>query len=292
MPKMAVGDSNLFYNLGNGSITIAGCLKPDEQLHYSPVTVIEIASKIKADTFAERKLAAQAIIESNAALLPDPQSHLSTLFGYQLIEAPFDWSHAVIAIAQAFDVNALETGVNDYKARVRRRVVISEALHWRETSYDEWHDEMIELMEERIPKFPGWWASPPESRKNLVPKIKKKDQAAVLAELDSDELLTELIVACQTRSFRGAVAPNVENPPPELVNSLYQAIGKIDCYCRVYIEYVKALLFDRMLPETNDAGDIELFLYLTDDDHILLTSDRRWIRLAKRAGYEGRVRRV
>jgi hypothetical protein len=170
--------------------------------------------------------------------------------------------------------------------------VISQALHWRQTTYDLWHEDVIDVMREKIPKFSEWWDEPQETRKKEVPKIKKKDQKVVLDELGSEPLLTELIVACQTRSFRGAVAPDVENPPPELVDSLVHAIDKIRCYCKVYIEYVKRLLTQRMLPQQNDCGDQELFLYLTDDEHVLVTSDRRWLRVAEAAGYGQRVRKV
>ena len=256
------------------------------------MTVIEIASKITEDTFPRRRAAAQAIIDSGANLLFDPQSHLTRLFGYQLVEEPFDWSHAVIPIAQAHSVAELEQGVADYHARVCRRVVISEALHWRETTYDLWHEDVVNVMRDKIPKFSDWWDAPQDKRKKEVPKIKKKDQQSVLDELDSEPLLTELIVACQTRSFRGAIAPDVENPSPELVNSLAEAIDKIRCYCKVYVEYVKRLLTQRMLPQHNDCGDLELFLYLTDDDHVLVTSDKRWLRVAEGAGYGHRVRKV
>ena len=292
MPRHAIGDSNIFYDVGEGKKNLADAVKPGEQLHYSPVTVVEIASKVTEDSFPKCKAAAQAIIDSGANLLLDPQSHLTRLFGYKLAEKPFDWSHAIVAIAQVRSVAELEQGVADYRARVRRRVVISEALHWRETTYELWHDDMIGVMRDKVPKFSEWWDAPQDQRKNEVPKIKKKDQKAVLDELDSEPLLTELIVACQTRSFRGAIPPDVENPAPELVNSLAQAIDKIRCYCKVYIQYVKRLLTQNMLPQYNDGGDLELFLYLTDDDHVLVTSDKRWLRVADGAGYERRVRRV
>src|SRR5579864_6753371 len=129
MPQFVVGDSNVFYNFGDGRLALADVLNAGETLHYSPVTVIEIASKITPGSFAQRKRAAQAILDSAAQPLLDPQSHLTTLFGYELADEPFDWSHAVQAIAQAPDVPTLENGVADYKSKVRRRVVISEALH-------------------------------------------------------------------------------------------------------------------------------------------------------------------
>jgi hypothetical protein len=292
MPNAVIGDSNAFYNLGEGSLTLANLEGHGEKLHYSPVTVIEVASKITNATFDRRRSAARAILDSGAAPLLDPQSHLTRLFGYELSQEPFDWSQAVIAISQAPNVAALERGVEDYQARVLRRVVISEALHWRMTTYDQWHSDMIDLMREKIPKFSAWWDAPATGRKKEVPKIKKKEQDDVLDELGSEKLLTELVLACQTRSFQGAVIPNVDDPSIEQVNALAQAIEKIDCYCKVYIEYVKALLTDRMLPQPNDAGDLELFLYLTDDEKVLATADKRWIRLAKQAGYDHRVRRV
>ena len=293
MPTTVIGDSNLYYDLADKRITVGDIVHAGEQLHYSPVTVIEITSKLSEKTFKRRKAAAQAILDSGAIELPDPQSFLTTTFGYELVAPPFDWSQALIALSQSPDLAALEKGVDDHAARVRRRVVVSEALHWRETTYELWQEDMIALMKEKIPKFEKWYGQDPATRKKQVPKIKKKDQDEILKELTSEPLLTELIVACQTRSFRGAVPPaDVENPPQELVNALHEAIGKIRCYCDVYIQYVVRLLTEEMLPKPNDSGDLELFLYAIDDDHVVVTSDKKWVELGKKAGYKHRVRQV
>jgi len=47
-----------------------------------------------------------------------------------------------------------------------------------------------------------------------------------------------------------------------------------------------------MLPQMNDSGDLELFLYATDDNHIIATSEKRWLDIATRAGFQHRVRKV
>jgi hypothetical protein len=292
MPRHAIGDSTVFYDIGEGKKDLAEIIRPGEQLHYSPVTIVEIAAKVTEETFPKCKAAAKAIIDSSAKLLLDTQSHLTRLFGFELAKDPFDWSNAVKAIVQAPTVAALASGVIDRHEMVRRRVIISEALHWRETTYEMWHDELIVLMRDKIPTFGAWWDALPERRSKKVPKIKKKEQESVLKDLRSKSLLGELILACHTRSFYGAVKPDVENLPPELIAHLHDAIDNIDCYCKTYIEYVIRLLTEGMLPQPNDGGDLELFLYLTDDDHVLVTSDKRWLRLADRAGYKHRVRKV
>jgi hypothetical protein len=50
------------------------------------------------------------------------------------------------------------------------------------------------------------------------------------------------------------------------------------------------LLTHGALPEENDSGDLELFLYSTDDDHVVATSEKKWKRMADAAGFGTRVR--
>ncbi len=69
MPRHVIGDSNIFYDIGGGKKDLVDVIQPGERLHYSPVTVIEIASKVTEDTFPRCKAAAQAIIDSGANLL-------------------------------------------------------------------------------------------------------------------------------------------------------------------------------------------------------------------------------
>ncbi len=107
MFKTLIADTNVFYDLGEGNKSLENVVADGDHLYYSPITVVEIAGKITDETFPRCKVAARAIIESDAKQLPDPQSHLTRLFGYEPAEAAFDWSNAVKAIAQAANIGEL-----------------------------------------------------------------------------------------------------------------------------------------------------------------------------------------
>ena len=73
-------------------------------------------------------------------------------------------------------------------------------------------------------------------------------------------------------------------------DELAAAIPKIECYSRMYTHYLIRLMTEGFLPQQNNSGDIDLFLYSIDDDHVVATKDKRWINIAKAAGFARRIR--
>jgi hypothetical protein len=80
--------------------------------------------------------------------------------------------------------------------------------------------------------------------------------------------------------------------PTEAAATVARAVASLTCYCAVYTHYLVRLLTQGALPEENDSGDLELFLYAIDDDHIVVTSEKKWKRIADAAGFGSRVRLV
>jgi predicted nuclease of predicted toxin-antitoxin system len=66
----------------------------------------------------------------------------------------------------------------------------------------------------------------------------------------------------------------------------------VTCYALLYTHYLIKLLTEDMLPQMNDSGDLELFLYATDDNHVIATSEKRWLDIAVRGGFPQRVKKV
>ena len=130
MPKQAIWDTNVFRNVGAGDITLSDArnLVTGAQVRVSPVTILELASRYTPESFEHRRLAAQAVLDSGAVMLPDPEAYLTReVFGFALNEDEFDWSQAVHAMAQSSSIAELQMGVSDYLARVRRRVNLANA---------------------------------------------------------------------------------------------------------------------------------------------------------------------
>jgi hypothetical protein len=150
---------------------------------------------------------------------------------------------------------------------------------------------MIDIMRQEIDRFGDWYDDPKKRRKRRVPALQEEARDNFLHSTRTWEWRSQLLVACQTRSFKKADRASLASPPTrETVQAYLEAIDKMDCYACVYTQYLVRLLTDRALPDPNDSGDLELFLYLVDDDHVLATCERKWKRLADRAGYGHRVR--
>jgi hypothetical protein len=133
MTTKLILDTNVFYNLGDGSLSLQKISsQPGEELWYSPLTVLELAGKWSSRTFNARKKAAEAILTSHARELPDPEMFLTRdIFGYTPVEAPFSFEQGVKAMAGSTTMKALVAGVEDLGARVIRRVSVPKAHTWR-----------------------------------------------------------------------------------------------------------------------------------------------------------------
>ena len=56
-------------------------------------------------------------------------------------------------------------------------------------------------------------------------------------------------------------------------------------------DYLLRLMTEGLLPDKNDSGDIDFFLYSIDDDHVVGTNEKKWINIAEAAGFAQRIRR-
>jgi hypothetical protein len=233
--------------------------------------------------------AAQAILSCGASELLDPEAHLTTTFGYPLaIERP-PIHEAVVAMAGSSTLSELQSGVSDYKERVIRRVSITNAGQWRSSTEGKWVKDMLNLMGTEIPGFGSWYTADKLKRRGPVPRLRGKQKSDFLASTACSEWVSDLVVACHRRALLGAKPGPHLTPSASTVPPFLSAIDAVSAYCAVYTQYLVRLLTDGALPERNDSGDLEILLYSVDDDHLVVTSERKWASLAERAGYPGRV---
>ena len=284
-------DTNVFRNIGVGDYRVGDVAAIGEHLCYSPVTVLELAGKMGVNSFLNRRAAARAILETKARQLPDPEEWLTTLFGHELSDQPFDYSQALVAMANATSMSQLLSGVPDYVAKVQRRVSLATAGTWRDTTEQRWLSDMLTVVRKQVPGF-AEWETKPASRRGQKPRLTGQAKREFVAATKSEEWSIDFIVACQTRAFFKA---NMRKPVRSRVKYVEQLVGsieKVKCYCGVYTQYVEDLLTSGLTPQANDSGDTELFLYSVDDHHIVVTSEKRWFQLARAGGVEHRVRRI
>jgi hypothetical protein len=290
MPNLIL-DTNVFYNLGSGSLTLATIRGPSDTLFYSPLSVLELAGKWSSRSFPERKAAAQAILTSGATELPDPDTFLTRdIFAYEMKRPPVSLIDAVKAMAASREMGSLVSGVEDYTERVVRRVSVAKAEIWRQVIEGKWKHDMLSIQRREIPRFDGWYRADPASRRQQVPRLRGAAKDAFINQTRHPGWNPTLVVNCHRRALMGARKNQSIVATTEAATTVNRAVASLTCYCSVYTQYLLRLLTHGALPEENDSGDLELFLYSTDDDHVVATSEKKWKRMADAAGFGTRVR--
>lgn len=286
-PTTLILDTNVFYDLGAGKLKIGDIAQPGEVVAYSPVSALELAGKFTSRTFNKRKAAAQAILDHTTLELPDQDTYLTRdVFGWNLLDAPFSFAEGVRAMAQSTSPANVVAGVEDLLARVIRRVSVPKAHGWRLVTEGKWVKDLTKIQRDTIPKFKKW----EQDKSRPVPALKGKAKDDFLASTKTLEWATALIVGCQARALDGAKRDATLVPTAASAVTLSSAIDQVACYCAVYTHYLIELLTNKTLPKNNDSGDIELFLYATADDRVVVTSEKKWKRIAEAAGFGQRVR--
>ena len=277
MAKKVILETHVLYDIGLKQINIEDIRQPGERLFYSPISVLELVSKLNERSFEDRKAAANAILEHGIEELPDPESHLTMVFGYKLAEPVPSFADAVRALAKAENLEW-------------RSLNVSRAMTWREKAERAWMGDLIALMKKNIPGFQKWYAKDPEKRSASVPKLRGDEKAKFLNGLKSAELSSQVISACQMRAFAKADKDDLRVVSKQRANELAAAIPKVACFTQMYKHYLLRLMTEGLLPDKNDREAMDFFLYSTDDDHVVVTPKKKWIDLAEAAGFAQRIR--
>jgi hypothetical protein len=294
MSNHLILDTNVFYDLGDGRLSLGQVrADPAERICYSPITPLEIAGKWSSRSFAARRGAAAAILSSGAVELPDTDTLLiRDIFGYTPDFQRFSFVEGVKAMARSATMSELTTGVPDYTGGVVRSVSVAAIGRWRQQVEGDWVKNHIALQSATIPGFAEWYDPDPAQRSGEVPKLKGKGKAEFLGQVRSPEFSAALIGDLQKRALLSVLRDESLSASEAKVEKYLEAITALACFCGVYREYFARLMTGGLLPRENDSGDIELFLYSTDDDRVVVTSERKWKSLAEAAGFARRVRTV
>lgn len=293
MPTHEIWDTGVFRYIGAGDLALADIQQPGVTVCYTPALLLELTSRYTAGSFEHRKQTAQAILDSQATLLPDPETYLTRdVFGFSVNEAEFDWTHAVQAMAQSDTLEQLQAGVADFRTRVRRSVNLTFARTYREGLDRDFVEDMLTVQRREIPGFAAWWNPDPLQRTGQVPRVTGEARTRFLADSQTPQFTAAIIEACRDRALYKTNDSLPWPPTPAWVERLEEACGRLEFYAKVYRQYLVRLLAGGMLPDVNDWFDLEVLLYSSDDDHVVVTSDRRWESIARDAGMSHRVRRI
>lgn len=290
--KYIVADTNVWYNLANGNDKLDKLLKKTGILCSTNINLLEISHGMDSNNYNQRRAAAKAVVERCALYLPDSETFLKQSFNFSC-SSKFDFKRGFQIIANSNNLLALINGYFNYSTSTFEYFNIGLARAWRNSLYRRFFDDICNGINSKIPNY----INKIEIGKKL-PKIKDENE---LNKFDSYKFIKSIIYNMWLRmklteqdygdsksalSWFGVEDMSFLNKMPH-----YEYPTDIDIllsrpnllsYAYAYVEYLKYLLLCRAKPQENDAGDLENFLFLRNDDYILATADKKWIKIGQK----------
>lgn len=232
---------------------------------------MEVSSLIDQHNLADRRRAAQSVVDHADVIAEDCEYHLSKLWGLQVANPGIAWIEGFNAIAQASSASQLQNGVEDFHAMVKRTVNLQLVKAWRTYHWDDFRDKVVDAIDGYVPDYKA--ARTKRQFKHLNKEAGKKFADA----LRSPEAREAVVKAT---FWRGLLVANqaLRDPSQSEYN---RAEPLVSPYVDAYIEYLIGCATD-FAPQSNDLGDSECFLYL-QNDNAFLSSDKRWVGIARKA---------
>jgi hypothetical protein len=271
-------DTNVFYGIAAGRISVPRLREAGHRLLLTPVSVLELISHVTPQNLADRTGAAMAAMDAADELLDDPEVLLANAWRIPCEPVGIDWRDGLRALSQAESVEDLVAGVQDEAAGVVRRVDVPLARGWRGGHYDDFEQQMIAAVEDYVPGYAAARANAGFLHATAV------QRASAEAVFSREEARGFLLVATRIRAALGAVGP-VGGATDE---DRAQALALLHPYLAAYHCYFMDVVTTRYAPQPNDFGDLECFIYLSGD-RVIATSERRWLQIAEAAGLANRV---
>lgn len=290
MPNL-ICDTNIFYNVGLNRINPSDFSKTGDTIYYSPITVMELAGKLSQETYEDRKAAAGAILKLGAILLLDPESYLTDLFGLTSNSLPNNNFGVIIKnISQSESFDQIERGVPDLDNNQIVSVDTDVAKAGRSDVEEHWIKDLLGIMIKDIPGFERWFNEIYKKKNNRsVPKLRENMKPDFLKMITKTEWKEALIFGLYVRACLKAGRNMVPSQTLQSKPRFVRVKKSLECYCSMYSQYLVRILFEGMLPKRNDRGDIEFFLYTSDDNFKIVTGDKKWRDIADQVGFGNRV---
>jgi hypothetical protein len=268
-----VADTNVWYDLAEGRLDPAG-LKATGRLFATPTNFLELASKLTSRNLVQRQRAARAVVNHGDGVLCDTETRLMQIWG---VPRTFDaaiWWQGFNALANASDLAALRAGVPNVGAGVVGTVDFRLAHKWRMRHWDAFRRDVEDAVEVDVP---GYKKARARGRNKHMSGAARP---AFERKVGSTGFQTSLLLATYSRALLAASLP----PSPPEPAAVANAQRLLTPYLAVYAQYLIGCACE-FAPAANDLGDLECFVYLESGTH-LLTAEKRWKRLAKKAGID------
>ena len=263
-------DTNGWYYIANGRISAEEIKNQGYSLLTSPVSILEIVSKmLKEENFQPRLKAIKAIAEHSDGILDDPETYIcEKCFGYKRV-FDVDWMDLVKALSSISLLSELKT---DFIYNNKKYTIGVDFIEqWRKLH----QCDFVEKMEKSIDLFVANY-----KKKRSAKKAKYASQTErknLLLLLKADEFKEEMK---KTIYLRASFIMEEDQKPfcdySKYPDSIY---SPFEIYINAYREYFKKCA-TTYVPRENDLGDSEFMIYLCGDRK-LFTGDTVWADILK-----------
>lgn len=266
-------DTNVWYRIGKGKLDPAAAKQQGGKLFASPVSFLEIGSKIWEESFEKRRNAARAVLQHADGILEDPERHLARIWALKIPELTIDWRDGFKAIADAGSMDEIEKGVADFQDKVIRKINLPLLAAWRDQQWQSFEADIIGVIDSVCPGY----AQARATKKAI--HMDKAAGALFRQFLACDEFFNVAVDATRQRvALHLAGVP--AGPTPQQATD---ARAKLALYAKAYAEYLFKVA-TKFAPRPNDWGDIECLVYV-QDGRTLLTFDDNWAEIVTDAGF-------
>jgi hypothetical protein len=266
-----IADTNIWYDISAKLIDVDKLKENGCKLIATPISLLEITSKLSIKTFTERKYAAQSVILYADEIASDTETHLSKIWGINNPSSTsINWKLGFQVISEASSFKEIEEGIYDFANNEIRRINTNLVLVWRDYHWNDFVKKVEEAIEPYIPNYN-------ESRLTGKVKYLNTEKAKIFSEAILSQECQEVLYKA---TFLRVILCNNLNPqtiPTNEQNSYAKTV--LTPYIEAYSKYL-IKCSTQFMPHHNDFGDLECFIYL-QDNNMIFTKDKRWLSIAQ-----------
>lgn len=275
--KIIVADTCVWYHLSGKNEQMLNRINSFGELYATPISFLELACKMSSE-FNRARNAVDAVVKYAKNCLPMHELVLSRYFKVD-IKDDINWMdrfRLARVIKNLDELNELIANRKIFNPNNHRYETVIFNINlitkWRKQIYSDFNNLVIDAITAVIePNYKN------QVRSGNILKVNDKNK---LSMLNNHEMYQELVDALSIRA-NNFIFDRIKTRIDFDEKTLNKAKSKLDCYIKIYIEYIKDILKRGAKPNRNDLGDFESFMYLENDNFMFATTDKKWIKYCR-----------
>ena len=271
--KIIVADTCVWYHLSGNNERMLNRITSLGELYATPISFLELVSKMSSE-FNRGMNAVKAVVRYAKDCLPMHELELSRYFGVD-IKDDINWMdrfRLARVIKNLDELNELIANRKIFNPNNHRYETVIFNINlitkWRKRIYSDFNELVINAITSVIePKYKS------QVKTGNILKINDKEKLSMLNNAAMYQILADALSIRANNFIFDYTGKRIDFDE----RTLNKAKLKLDCYIKIYIEYIRDIIKRGAKPDRNDLGDFESFMYLEDDDFMLATTDKKWI---------------